>query len=266
MGLKDQCACNLPSEMLPPIPHHFKVIGDIAVLALPDGLEPYKHMIAQAIVSRRKNISTVLNKKEKVTGDSRIARYDVLLGETTITLHREFGFSYRLDVSRSFFSTRLASERKRVTGRINPHERVYVPFAGVGPFAIPAAALGADVYATEKNPDAFRWLTENVALNHVTGNCHILQEDAFDTARLPHNEFDRLIVPAPYGMDHALETLLPLLTRGGMIHFYTFKAKEQIPGLIAAFEAKGLIVSHSAPCGNVAPGISRWVFDMASPL
>ena len=266
MGLKDQLAEILPVDILPYVSDHFEVIGDIAVLAVPAELEPWKQTIAQAIVSRRKNIAVILNKKEKVAGGSRTARYEVLLGKTTVTAHRESGFAYRLDVGRTFFSTRMAHERKRVTDQIGSGERVYIPFAGVGPFVIPAAARGAEVYAVENNPDAYRFLIENAALNHVSGNCHLLQTDAFDTAHFPQREFDRIIIPTPYGMDHALETFLPLLAKGGMVHFYTFKAKEQIPALIAAYEGKGLAVKYSAPCGNVAPGISRWVFDMARRL
>jgi tRNA (guanine37-N1)-methyltransferase len=263
MGLRDQLAGKIPVDLLPYVSGHFEVIGDVAVLNVPAELEPYKQTLAQVIVSRRKNIATVLKKTEKITGDSRTAAYEVLLGNTTVTVHREFGFSYRIDVGRSFFSSRMASERKRVTGKAGPGERVYVPFAGVGPFAIPAAARGAEVWATEKNPDAFRWLKDNVALNHAGDNCHILCGDALDTAQLPHTSFDRIIIPAPYGMDHALDLLLPLLSYGGMAHFYTFKTKEQVPGLLAAYEHKGLGVTFYSPCGNVAPGVSRWVFDLS---
>jgi len=265
MGLRDQLADIVPADLLPKVSNHFEVIGTIAVLSLPAGLDPWKQTIAQAIVARRKNITSVLAKREKVAGSSRTARYELLLGESTVTVHRESGFSYRLDVGRAFFSTRMAQERKRVTGQVRAGETVYVPFAGVGPFAIPAASRGAEVWAVEKNPDAFRWLGENVALNHVSTNCHILQGDALATAHLPRSTFDRIIVPTPYGMDHALGTFLPLLAGGGMVHFYTFKAKEQIPALTAAYEAKGLAVRYSAPCGNVAPGISRRVFDLARP-
>lgn len=265
MGLQDQLADKLPAEVLPYVSDHFEVIGDIAVLAVPPELDPYKYTIAQVIVSRRKNITVILNKKEKVSGDSRTARYEVLRGKTTVTVHRESGFAYRLDVGRAFFSTRMAHERKRVTGQIGPGERVYIPFAGVGPFVIPAAAQGAEVVAVENNPDAYRYLGENAALNRVTENCHLFLGDAFDTGRFAHREFDRIIIPTPYGMDHALETFLPLLARGGRVHFYTFKAKEQIPGLIVVYEGKGLTVTYSSRCGNVAPGISRWVFDMTIP-
>jgi tRNA (guanine37-N1)-methyltransferase len=160
----------------------------------------------------------------------------------------------------------MAYERKRVTDQVEPGERVYVPFAGVGPFAIPAAARGGEVYAVEKNPDAFRYLAENVTQNKVIKTCHILQSDARDTACLPYGRFDRLIIPAPYGMDQVLDLLLPLLSEGGMAHFYTFKTKEEIPALLASYESRGLTVSYNAACGNVAPGVSRWVFDLDRSL
>ncbi|MGB9175935.1 MAG: RsmD family RNA methyltransferase [Methanoregula sp.] len=265
MGLRDQLAEKIPEDLLPYVSDHFEVIGDIAVLFVPPELEPYKFMIADAILSRRRNIITVLNKTAKVSGDSRTARYEILRGVTTVTVHREFGFSYRIDIGSSFFSARMAYERKRVTDQVEPGETVYVPFTGVGPYAIPAAARGAEVYAVEKNPEAFRWLRENVALNHTEKNCHIREGDALDTSQLPHALFDRLIIPAPYGMDHALKTLLPLLSYGSMAHVYMFKPTEQIPGLVAACEEEGFEVTYYAPCGNVAPGISRWVFDLVRP-
>jgi tRNA (guanine37-N1)-methyltransferase len=266
MGLRDQLAGTLPDDLLPSVSGHFEVIGNIAILSVPPELEIWKFTIADAIISGRKNIATVLKKTNKIAGDSRTARYEILRGETTVTVHRESGFSYRFDIGSSFFSARMASERDRVTGQVEPGETVYVPFAGVGPCAIPAAARGAEVFAVEKNPDAFRWLKENVALNHVRKNCHSMQGDALDTAQLPKATFDRLIIPAPYGMNHALDVLLPLLSYGGMAHFYTFRTKEQIPSLVAAYEGGGLDVTYYSPCGNVAPGVSRWVFDLARPL
>jgi tRNA (guanine37-N1)-methyltransferase len=264
MGLRDQLAGKIPTGLLLHVSDHFEVIGDVAVLGVPAELEPYRQTLAQAIVSRRKNITTVLAKTEKITGESRTAAYEVLLGDTTVTVHCEFGFSYRIDVGSSFFSSRMASERKRVTDQVKPGEMLYVPFAGVGPYVIPAAARGAVVWAAEKNPDAFRWLGENIALNRVGENCHIRMGDALDTSTLPQ-AFDRLIIPAPYGMDSALGRLLPLLADGGMAHFYTFKTKEQVPGLIAAYEKAGLEVARYSSCGNVAPGVSRFVFDLVRP-
>lgn len=262
MGLRDQLIGTLPPELLPRVSDHFDVIGDVAVIRIDPLLKPYRQVIAQAIVTRRKNIVTVLEKTENITGDSRTAAYEILAGGPTVTVHREAGFSYRLDVAGSFFSPRMVSERKRVAAFVQPGEHVYVPFAGVGPFVIPAAARGAEVWAVEQNPDAFRWLSENCALNHVSARCHVIRGDALDIPLLPVHRFDRIIIPAPYGMDSALDRLLPLLSQGGTAHFYTFKTRQEIPGLAAAYAAQGLDVTYSAACGNVAPGISRRVFDI----
>lgn len=262
MGLRDQLRGILPPELLPRVSDHFEVIGNVAVIRIDPLLKPYRQAIAQSIVSRRKNIVTVLEKTEKIAGDSRTAGYEILLGNPTVTVHREAGFSYRLDVTGSFFSPRMVSERKRVTGLVQPGEQVYVPFAGIGPFVIPAAARGAEVWAVEQNPDAFRWLSMNCALNRVSEHCHLIPGDALDTPLLPVPGFDRIIIPAPYGMDHALYTLLPLLSPRGMVHFYTFKTRQEIPGLVREYTARGLAIKHSAACGNVAPGVSRRVFDL----
>ena len=40
-------------------------------------------------------------------------------------------------------------------------------FAGVGPFAIPAAKCGANVLANDLNPESFRWLQHNCKLSKV---------------------------------------------------------------------------------------------------
>ncbi len=262
MGLKEQLRGIIPDQALCHISDHFDVIGDIAVISIPQELSEYKLIIAQEIISHRRNIYTVLNKIDKVAGDIRTACYEILAGDTTVTLHHEFGFKYRLDVSRVFFNTRLAYERMRVTDQIEEGERVLVPFCGVGPFAIPAAARGAQVVAMEQNPDAFFWLEENVSLNKVRKNITIMYGDACDTSQIPNLKFDRIIIPAPYGMDNVLDIFSPLTVRGGMIHFYTFKTQNEIPALIEEYAQKGLDITYYNTCGNVAPGVSRWVFDL----
>jgi tRNA (guanine37-N1)-methyltransferase len=262
MGLKEQLRGVIPDQAVNTLSDHFEVIGNIAVISIPPELSDYKKIIAQEIISRRRNICTVLNKVAKVAGDHRTAGYEILAGDTTVTLHHEFGFSYRLDVSRVFFNTRLADERMRVNNLIECSERVLVPFCGVGPFAIPAAAKGAQVVAVEQNPDAYRWLEENVSLNKVKKNITTIQGNALDTGLLPHRQFDRVIIPAPYGMNGILDILAPLAVRGGMIHFYTFKTRNEIPALIEEYSLKGFDLAYCNECGNVAPGVSRWVFDI----
>jgi tRNA (guanine37-N1)-methyltransferase len=264
MQLKDSLAGIVPAEALRHLSNRFEVIGDIAILSLRPELEEYKYIIAETILRNRRNIYTVLNKITRLSGNERTARYEMLAGNSTITIHHEFGFEYRLDVSRSFFNTKMAFERVRVTDQVEPGESVLIPFAGVGPFAIPAAAKGANVLAIEKNPDAVQWLKENIHLNKVHKNITVIEGDAFDTNLLPNKKFDRAIIPTPYSMDSILDILAPWIAYDGMIHFYTFKKRHQIPGLVEDYRKIGFDLTYYNTCGNVAPRVNRWVFDMVN--
>ena len=262
MGLKDQVRGIIPDHLQNSLSDHFDVIGDIAVLMIAPSLAVYGHILADAIISRRRNIRTVLIKTSRIEGCNRTARYDVISGNDTVTTHHENGFLYRLDIRTVFYNPRLASERKRVTDQVCDGERVLVPFCGVGPFVIPAAARGASVVAVEKNPEACRWLAENVQLNGVLDRVTILNGDATDTELLPVFTFDRVIIPTPYGMDTIFDIIAPVVKHGGIIHFYTFKNRKQADAMAVEFEKKGYDVALLRACGNIAPGVSRWVFDL----
>ena len=262
MGFKDLVSGCVPEALLPLLTGHYTVIGTVAVIAIPRPLEDYKITIAKAILSHRHSVQTVLNKTAPVNGSSRTARYEILAGKDTVTTCREYGIEYELDVLSSFFNPRLSTERRRVAGMVRPDEMVLVPFAGVGPFVVPAARRGARVVAVEQNPDAFRWLCNNICRNGVGGRVTPIEGDAFDTSLLQDTTFDRVIIPTPYGMDSILGVLAPHVKPGGMIHFYTFRNKGQIALLEALFARTGYEVLRVRKCGNVAPSVARWVFDL----
>lgn len=262
MSLKDDLRGIIPEEKLALMPGHFSIVGEIAIVSLPPGLADHRDDVVQAIISRHKSIKTVLNKTSKVKGYGRVARFEILAGNSTITTHTEFGHIYRLDVAQVFFNARLSFERRRIALKSKPGETVLMPFCGVGPFAVPAAAAGATVMAIEKNSEACRWLAENARLNGVEDGIFIINGDALDAVRMLKRQFDRIVIPTPYGMDHILEVMLPLVRTGGMVHFYTFKKRHQIEGLIGKYENMGLKVEFYRRCGNVAPGVNRWAFDL----
>lgn len=262
MGLKEQLKNILPGPALGSLSDRFDVIGNIAVLSLPEELTGYRFVIADAVISSRPTIWTVLNKITCLKGSDRTAQFEILAGSDTVTLHHEYGFTYQLDVRTVFYNPRLASERKRVTDQVHPGERVLVPFCGVGPYVIPAAARGATVVAVEQNPEACRWLEKNVLLNGLEDRVTISSGDAFDTSLLPSGAFDRAIIPTPYGMDAIFDIIAPRVKPGGMIHFYTFCNLDQSDALAEEFASRGFELVIKKRCGNVAPGISRWVYDL----
>jgi tRNA (guanine37-N1)-methyltransferase len=262
MSLKAQLKGIIPGTVHSSLSDRYDVIGEVAVLSLPDQLSPYRQVIADAVISRSHGIRTVLNKISRVEGTSRTPHYEILVGGNTVTVHKEYGFIYRLDVSRVFFNPRLASERRRVTGQVSTGERVLVLFCGVGPYVIPAAVLGAKVVAIEKNPEAYRWLGKNMVLNGVEDRVTRICGDAFDPSLLPAGLFDRAIIPTPYGMDTIFDLVAPRVKPGGMIHFYTFCNRHQADNRSEEFIRKGFDRILQRRCGNVAPGVSRWVYDL----
>jgi len=296
ISLRDAMRGIVEEPLLPMVPKRFDYIGNVAVISIPPELEAYKKSIASKLFSMRGNTRAILNKVSKLEGEHRVADFELLIGETTETIHRENGYTYKLDIKKVFFNPRLYSERRRVASKIKSGENIIIPFAGVGPFVLPAAGKGAKVYAIEINPDACACLRENIRINRLEGQITVIQGDfenvsymlnsaktseglvstAFsslhvclnpekakdESFQIPENGFDRAIVPTPYGMDHFLGEISKLVRKEGYIHFYTFKAESQIPGLINEYEKLGLEVELYRRTGNVAPGISRWVFDL----
>jgi tRNA (guanine37-N1)-methyltransferase len=262
MSLKEKLKGIIPEEKLSLLPNRFNIIGGVAIVSIPTEIEDYKKDIAAAIISKHRKIKTVLNKSSKLEDDRRVASFETLAGGETVTLHREFGFAYRLDVAEVFFNSRLAYERKRIASMVKPGEWVLIPFCGVGPFAVPIAARGAKVVALEKNPVACKFLTENAKLNRAEENVLIINGDAFRAVCMLDLEFDRAVIPAPYGMDNSLETISPVVKKGGMIHFYTFKKRNQIEEISEKYRDMGFEVQFYRRCGNVAPEVSRWAFDL----
>lgn len=279
MNLQDELKGIVEDALLDRVPKRFDYIGDVAVISIPSELEAYRRDIAEKLVSMRGNTRAVLNKVSRLEGEHRVAGFELLLGDSTETVHRENGYAYRLDVRKVFFNPRLYWERGRVAAKVSPSENVLIPFCGVGPFVLPAAGKGARVLAIELNPDACACLRENIRLNRLDEKITVVQGDAEEFFRQleagisipesgPGGEefyrggFDRAIVPTPYGLDRALGEVAGLVKKGGSIHFYTFKAESQLPGLIEEYEKMGLEVKFYRRSGNVAPGISRWVFDL----
>lgn len=264
MNLKERMSGRLPEECLALLSNRIHIIGNVAIIRLSPDLEPYKKEIGQDVLSNGPGIHTVLNKSSNLQGERRVAQYEVLAGRgETVTIHREFGFTYRLDLSRVFFSSRLGYERMRVAEQVRAGEDILLTFAGVGPFAVPLAARGARVLAVEKSREACLYLAENNRRNRVEDLVSIINGDAFGSARFIRGRFSRAVIPAPYGAEGALEAVMPLVRSGGRLHFYAFKKHHEIEPLTRRYERLGLEVLLCRRCGNVAPRVSRWVFDLA---
>jgi tRNA (guanine37-N1)-methyltransferase len=70
----------------------------------------------------------------------------------------------------------------------------------------------------------------------------------------------------PYVMDQILDVVLSKVKAGGIIHFYTFKKRHEIETQTNKYVDKGLEVICCRKCGNVAPEVCRWAFDLRKSI
>jgi len=98
----------------------FDVVGDIAIIRLPDASQSNAQTAATAIMSRHRNVKTVLLQASPVSGDLRLRRLTHVAGENkTSTVHREFGCSFSVDVAKCYFLLGFPMKECALQGRLN---------------------------------------------------------------------------------------------------------------------------------------------------
>ncbi|KAG7238497.1 hypothetical protein INR49_030770 [Caranx melampygus] len=144
----------------------FSRVGHIAHMNLRDHQLPYKNLIV--IMDKNPGVTSVVNKTNIIDTTYRNFKMEVLAGEDNMVAKvKENGVTYEFDFSRVYWNPRLSTEHQRVVELIKRGDTVLDVFAGVGPFAIPAARSGANVLANDLNPESYRWLQHNCKLNKV---------------------------------------------------------------------------------------------------
>ena len=211
---------DVPAELMSLLPSSWDIIGDIAIARLPDELRAYRPAIGQAILRAYKNVKCVFT-DEGVQGEFRIRKLSHMAGEDrTRTLYREHGLTFAVDVSKAYFSPRLATERVRVTEQVNPGEAVLDLFTGVGPYAIMIAKRRdpSVVYAVDNNPAAFELLEENVRRNRADKVRPILADARQVLSTI--GKVDRIILDLPQSASEFYLGALRALNPGGTLHYY----------------------------------------------
>jgi tRNA (guanine37-N1)-methyltransferase len=221
--LEDQ----LPQHLLASLPRALDVVGDIAIIDIPPELKSHERVIGKALLQIHKNVRTVLAKGGAVSGTYRLREFEVIAGEhRTITVHKEHGCQYYVDVAAAYFSPRLSTEHNRLASIVQKGETVVDLFAGVGPFSLLIAKKNGDtmVYAVDINPEAVKLLKRNIRLNRVDKQVIPILGDA---AQVVEERFlgvaDRVIMNLPEKalefIDVACKAVKP---SGGIIHYYAF--------------------------------------------
>ncbi len=250
---------DLPLEDRSRISNSYDIIGDIAIVRASPVVEKHGLRIAKAIMETHGNVETVLAQIGPVQGDFRVRELKYLRGKhKAVTVHREYGCSFSVDVEKCYFSPRLQNERKRVASLVKEGEVIVNMFAGVGCFSIVIARHSnpLKIYSIDTNPDAVRHMIENVRLNNCFAEVIPVSGEAgsFVESNL-RGSADRVIMPLP---EKAVEFLplgmSALRASGGWIHCHVFvharkgedpidKAKVQVSEKLKELKANFNIVS-----------------------
>jgi len=225
--LREHLAEMLEGGELKILPSSYDIIGDIAVIRIPDDLKHRAKEIAGAIMQINSHVHTVLNQVSPVSGDFRLRRLEWVMGEEkTETIHKEHGCLFKVDLEKCYFSPRLSFERVRIARQVRPSEIVVNMFAGVGCFSILIAkkSEAKKIYSIDINPYAIRYAKENVMLNRVE---HAVKPMLGDAGSIIEEKLkgvaDRVLMPLPEKayeyIDFAVEALKPGM---GIIHYYDF--------------------------------------------
>ena len=222
---------DLPERSLPEMPADilgydpsYERLGNVVIL---DEDDPERaHEIAAAVDESALPVETVLDRASKIKGEQRVRDWTVLVGESTETVHREYGCEFALDLDEVYFSPRLATERHRVVEQIDPEEHVFDMFAGVGPFAIPAAARGATVVGTDINEQAIEYFRENARRNGVEEQVTAIAGDVREVAPEYANWADRIVMNLPHSADEFLDTAVEIAGDDCVLHYYDIQHED----------------------------------------
>lgn len=132
----------------------------------------------EVMLDQQSSIRSVVNKTDSIDNTFRFFKMELLAGEDNmVTTVQESGCSFTFDFSKVYWNSRLHTEHERVVGLLKRGDVVVDVFAGVGPFAIPAAKKGCTVYANDLNPHSYEALVENARRNSVSRQLHAFNMD-----------------------------------------------------------------------------------------
>jgi len=221
---------SIPNKLKKELPTSYDVIGNMILIKLPENLLKFQKEIGKSLLKTNKNIRTVCL-SEPVTGEFRTRNIRIIAGEKrTITTHTEFGLILELDVKKTYFSPRLATERKRVTSLVKPGEIVVDMFAGIAPFSIMIAKYANPkiIYALDKNKDAVRYAKRNIGKNNVLDKIEIIHADVKEINKILKTKADRIIMNLPLSAYKFFENALQIAKDTCIIHYYDILKEEKI--------------------------------------
>lgn len=169
----------------------FTSVGHLLHINLKDHLLESKHEIGAALLDKVPRALAVVNKINSIENTYRNFDIEVIAKrpgvektneELMIVEVNENKCRFKFDFSKVYWNSRLSTEHERIINKLNKGIDIVIDlFAGVGPFAVPAAKAKCKTYANDLNPNAVEWLKLNMTRNKVQPDMvRISNKDARD--------------------------------------------------------------------------------------
>ncbi len=252
------------------MPAGYQRLGRVLVLRLPATLRPHFGAIGRAWQDEL-GVATVLVRTGPIDGELRTPAVERIAGDATETEVVEHGVRWQFDAARLMFAAGNRTERRRAGEIVRPGETVVDLFAGIGYFAIPAAGPGraGRVVAVEKNPLAFRYLTENARRNGVAERLTAVLGDN-RTVALPVVSADRIFLGYLPSAVPWIPRAVDLAGPGAWLHVHLVDDVRGAPGraiaeVVRAIDAAGAAVDgppHARIVKPYGPGRAHVVVDV----
>jgi tRNA wybutosine-synthesizing protein 2 len=264
----------IPTKLEDKIPHRWYRIGAITIVTIPDDLKTYKKILGQELLTLEKKWSrTILGKMGPTTGQYRIPSFEVLAGKPkTVTIHKELGTKFKIDVTKLTFSPGNHGERTRLTRIIPEGEFIIDMFCCIGNLSLPVAVNNnpKQVIGTEINPVAYEYLQENIRLNGLEDKMIALLGDNRRILGPYLGKADRVLMGFLEADEEQRRLGIKLCKEGGVIHYHeAVPSKEEIRlrpikrlEQAAKMEDKKITVLNRRRVKKYSPGIEHIVVDV----
>lgn len=253
--LRKELENKIPDKELDLLPRSYNMLGDIMIIKLKS--EKHKKEIADSILKINPSAKTIILDRG-ISGIKRKPNIEILAGEKkTITMHKEHGMNFWIDVSKTMWSKGNKFEKQRLAGLVKKNEVVVDMFAGIGYWTVFVAKRAKKVYAIDINKDAIEFLEKNIILNNLN-NVEVLQGDCRKFSKLLENTADRVIMGYIYETEKFLPTALKIAKKKAIIHFHRITDD---PEKIKKKLNKYGTVSYRL-VKEYAPKIGHYVFDI----
>ncbi len=257
----------------------FDIIGEIAVIKIPESIASKKHMIGDAIISNVKSVRSVYMQVSPVKGEYRVRELECISGiDQPVTMYREHGCIFKVDVSKVYFSPRLSTERGRIASLVSEGEVIVNMFAGVCTFSIVIAKRHhCKVYSIDVNPHAYELCKENVRMNKLEDRVIPVLGDAKDVIiEQLERSADRVLMPLPEKAKEYIKYAILALREGKecYIHYFThinsynkkdapYRCRDEVDKLLREYDLKKYSIVDTRIVREVSPRTYQAVSDIS---